>query len=119
MPINVNKQIEEAMERGEFKNLPGEGKPLKLDTNPYLTPQARMANRLLKENGFTPRWIALKKEIKKKKRNLKGSLKVCKVVESGWRLSPSSIHTDVKPSVEVLNMNVPAVLNSTVRNSKT
>ena len=75
MPINVNKQIEEAMERGEFKNLPGEGRPLKLDTNPYLTPQARMANRLLKENGFTPRWIELEKEIKKEKAQLERLLK--------------------------------------------
>ena len=48
-------------------NLPGKGKPLKLDTNPFLTPQARMANRLLKENGFAPRWIELKKEIKQEK----------------------------------------------------
>ena len=70
MPINVSEQIEEAMERGEFKNLPGEGKPLKLDTNPFLTPQVRMANRLLKENGFAPRWIELKKEIKQEKAQL-------------------------------------------------
>lgn len=70
MPINVNKQIEEAMERGEFANLPGKGKPLKLDTNPYLTPQARMANRLLKENSFAPRWIELEKEIKQEKAKL-------------------------------------------------
>ena len=75
MPINVNKQIEEAMERGEFKNLPGEGKPLKLDTSPYLTPQARMTNRLLKENGFAPRWIELEKEIKKEKAQLERLLK--------------------------------------------
>ena len=67
MPINVNKQIEEAMERGEFANLPGKGKPLKFDTNPFLTPQARMTNRLLKENGFAPRWVELEKEIKKEK----------------------------------------------------
>ena len=64
MPINVNKQIEEAMERGEFANLPGKGKPLKFDTNPFLTPQARMTNRLLKKNGFAPRWVELEKEIK-------------------------------------------------------
>ena len=70
MPINVNKQIEEAMARGEFANLPGEGKPLKLDTNPFLTPQARMANRLLKENGFAPRWVELEKEIKQGKAQL-------------------------------------------------
>jgi len=75
MPINVNKQIEEAIKRGEFKNLPGEGKPLKLDTNHYLTSHARMANRLLKENGFTPRWIELEKEIKKEKAQLERLLK--------------------------------------------
>ena len=70
MPINVNKQIEEAMERGEFANLPGKGKPLKLDTNPFLTPQARMTNRLLRENGFAPRWVELEKEIKQGKTQL-------------------------------------------------
>ena len=70
MPIDVSEQIEEAMEGGEFRNLPGKGKPLKLDTNPFLTPQARMANRLLKENGFAPRWIELEKEIKQEKAQL-------------------------------------------------
>ena len=70
MPINVNKQIEEAMESGEFANLPGRGKPLKFDTNPYLTPQARMANRLVKENGFIPRWVELEKEINREKAQL-------------------------------------------------
>ncbi len=70
MPINVNKQIEEAMERGEFANLPGKGKPLKFDTNPFLTPQARMTNRLLKKNGFAPRWVELEKEIKQEKTQL-------------------------------------------------
>ncbi len=67
MSINVNEQIEEAMERGEFSNLSGKGKPLKLDTNPFLTPQARMTNRLLKENGFAPRWVELEKEIRREK----------------------------------------------------
>lgn len=70
MPINVNKQIEEAMARGEFADLPGEGKPLKLDTDPFLTPQARMTNRLLKENGFAPRWVEVEKEIKREKAQL-------------------------------------------------
>ncbi len=70
MSIDVSEQIEEAMERGEFKDLPGKGQPLKLDTNPFLTPQVRMGNRLLKENGFAPRWIELEKEIKQEKAQL-------------------------------------------------
>ena len=74
MPIDVSEQIEAAMERGEFKDLPGKGEPLKLDTNPFLTPQVRMANRLLKENGFAPRWIELEKEIKQEKAQLERRL---------------------------------------------
>lgn len=70
MSINVDEQIEEAMQRGEFTNLPGKGKPLNLETNPFLTPQVRMANRLLKENGFAPRWIELEKEIQRDKAQL-------------------------------------------------
>ena len=70
MLINVNEQIEEAMERGEFSNLPGKGKPLNLNTHPFLTPQIRMANRLLKGDGFTPRWVELEKEIKQDKARL-------------------------------------------------
>ena len=70
MPIDVSEQIEEAMERGEFKDWPGKGEPLNLDTNPFVTPQVRMANRLLKENGFAPRWIELEKEIKQEKAQL-------------------------------------------------
>ncbi len=74
MPIDVSEQIKEAIERGEFKDLPGKGEPLKLDTNPLLTPQARMAHRLLKENGFGPRWIELEKEIKQEKTQLETHL---------------------------------------------
>ncbi len=70
MPINVDEQIEKSMQRGEFMNLPGKGKPLNLEVHPFLTPQVRMANRLLKENGFAPRWIELEKEIQRDKAQL-------------------------------------------------
>ena len=54
------------MERGEFANLPGKGKPIKLDTNPLShSPGTNGTNRLLKNNGFAPRWVELEKEIKK------------------------------------------------------
>ena len=97
MPIDVSKQITEAMERGEFANLPGKGKPLKLDTNPYLTPQARMVNRLLKENGFAPRWVELEKEIKKEKAQLERVfINFESPPRADWRLSSSSIRIGVK-----------------------
>ncbi len=64
MPYNVNKQIQEAMERGDFKDLPGKGKPQQRDDNPYIPPAVRMVNQMLKDNGFAPRWIELDKEIR-------------------------------------------------------
>ena len=49
------------MERGDFKDLPGKGKPQQLDDNPYIPPAVRMANQMLKDNGFAPRWIEIDK----------------------------------------------------------
>ncbi len=57
MSIDISKQLQEAMERGDFDNLPGKGKPLKLETNPFIPPETGMVNQLLKDNGFAPRWL--------------------------------------------------------------
>ena len=64
MPYNVSKQIQEAMERGDFKDLPGKGKPQQFDDNPYIPPAVRTVNQMLKDNGFAPRWIEIDKEIR-------------------------------------------------------
>ena len=53
----VEKQIQEAMERGEFDNLPGKGKPLDLDINHYAGDN-ELAFKMLKDNNFTLPWIA-------------------------------------------------------------
>jgi hypothetical protein len=55
--------IRDAMERGEFDNLPGRGKPIDL-TEYFETPEdVRLANFLLKGAGMTPREVDLLKEI--------------------------------------------------------
>lgn len=59
----VSQQIHEAMERGEFDNLQGAGKPLKLDSNPYAGDNA-LAYGLLKSNGYVPKEIELANEIR-------------------------------------------------------
>ena len=64
MPYNVSKQIQEAMERGDFKDLPGKGKPQQRNDNPYIPPAVRTVNQMLKDNGFAPRWIEVDKEIR-------------------------------------------------------
>jgi len=55
--------IKEAMERGEFDNLPGQGKPIDL-TEYFETPEeVRLAHSMLKNAGITSREVDLLKEI--------------------------------------------------------
>ena len=55
--------IKDAMERGEFDNLPGKGKPIDL-TEYFETPEElRLANSVLKSAGMIPRELDLLREI--------------------------------------------------------
>jgi hypothetical protein len=59
----VEALIKDAMERGEFDNLPGKGKPIDL-TEYFETPEdVRLANSILKNAGMTSREVDLLKEI--------------------------------------------------------
>jgi DnaJ family protein C protein 28 len=58
----IDDQIREAEERGAFRNLPGFGRPLNLDTNPYAGERA-LGYSLLKSNGYLPAEIELAREI--------------------------------------------------------
>jgi len=53
----VEEQIRRAREEGKFDNLRGQGQPLNLDENPFEDPTWRLANDLLKKNGFRPDWL--------------------------------------------------------------
>jgi DnaJ family protein C protein 28 len=59
----VEKKIREGIEQGLFDNLPGRGRPLELEENPFEDPSMRMAHRLLRNNGFSLPWIEERKEI--------------------------------------------------------
>lgn len=55
--------MDEAFRRGDFANLPGKGKPLNLhDSDPLAGPEAD-AYKILKNAGFTPEWVELRKQI--------------------------------------------------------
>ena len=49
--------IQDAIHAGEFSNLAGEGKPLKLDDDSYTPEHMRLAHKLLKDNDLAPDWI--------------------------------------------------------------
>jgi hypothetical protein len=60
----IDRLIRQAQERGQFDNLPGQGKPLHLDDEAFVDPEWRLANRLLKNAGFAPDWIERDREIR-------------------------------------------------------
>lgn len=59
----IDRQIREAMESGEFDNLPFQGEPLPDDGNPYAGDKA-LAFHLLKGQGYAPPWIESDKEVR-------------------------------------------------------
>lgn len=59
----IDELIRKAIEEGKFSNLPGEGKPIRLDENPWEDPGWRMAHHLLQANGFTLPWIEQRQKI--------------------------------------------------------
>jgi hypothetical protein len=59
----VEKKIQDAIARGEFKNLEGEGKPLDLNDDEGVPNEHKMAFRILKNSGFIPPEIEMRKEI--------------------------------------------------------
>jgi hypothetical protein len=70
----VEALIKEAMERGEFDNLPGKGKPIDL-TEYFETPEdVRLANSVLKNAGMTSREVDLLREIEELKQILAATL---------------------------------------------
>ena len=59
----TEKKLREAIENGEFDDLPGKGEPLDLRENPFEDPDLRTVHRLLRNAGFAPAWIEERKDI--------------------------------------------------------
>lgn len=59
----INEQLDEAASKGAFDNLPGSGRPLRLNEHPNEPSDMRMANKLLKDNDLTPAWIGDRKAL--------------------------------------------------------
>jgi DnaJ family protein C protein 28 len=97
----VDAIIRAAMEEGTFDNLPGAGRPLNLDENPYLEREWQLAYHLLKENGFAPDFIERRQAIEQQlaaARELLASSRAWRqraleagedaaLVESQWRIA--------------------------------
>jgi len=58
----IEKEIRDSMGRGEFSNLPGHGKPIRIESNPF-DPSMDMAYSRLKNAGYAPTWMELDRQI--------------------------------------------------------
>ena len=56
--------IHEAINRGELCGLPGEGQPLRLEDDSAIPEELRAAYRLLKNAGFLPSELQLRREVR-------------------------------------------------------
>ncbi len=60
---SVEIQIRAAIERGDFDNLPGKGKPIDLSEWEKTPPHLRMSYGILKSAGLSPREVHTKKSL--------------------------------------------------------
>ena len=61
----AEERIRDAIQRGEFDNLPGLGKPLNLEDDRHIPEDLRLAYKVLKNADCLPPELELKKEISK------------------------------------------------------
>jgi hypothetical protein len=59
----AERRILEAIREGEFDNLPGAGQPLTLEDDSNVPEDLRVAYKILKNAGYVPKEVALRKEI--------------------------------------------------------
>lgn len=59
----VEARINEAMERGDFENLPDAGRRLDLEEDPFIPDDMRLAYKILKNAGYIPPELELKRDI--------------------------------------------------------
>lgn len=93
--------IKEAMERGEFDNLPGKGQPIDLTEYFEMPEEVRLANSVLKNAGMASPEVELLKEIAGLKQTLGAELDEKKKQEIEQQIQQKQ--TDFRLRLEHLN----------------
>ena len=69
----IEEQIRDAMERGEFENLKGKGKPQDFGAYPG-DPGMEMAHKVMRDAGFVPSWLELERELERDQKEAEDSI---------------------------------------------
>jgi hypothetical protein len=95
----VEEAIKKAMEAGDFDNLPGAGKPIQWNDNPYTPEEWRIAEDLMKKNDLAYPWMEKRKAIEQKIVEVKQKIKL---------MQPLSPHAenDFSNQIQVINKEI-------------
>jgi len=118
----TEKKLREAIENGEFDDLPGKGEPIDLRENPFEDPDLRTVHRLLRNAGFVPAWIEERKDIDAKLASAQTKLKRAWALFGGERRAASEAEwersvkefreqvLELQQRIRVYNLKAPAAV---------
>ena len=118
----AEKMLREAIEAGEFDNLPGKGQPIDLSENPFEDPDLRVVHKLLRNAGFAPAWIEERKDIDAQFQLAQQTLHRAWSLynpngkspnESAWQRNLSEFRTNVaelNSRIKIYNLKAPAAV---------
>jgi hypothetical protein len=106
--------IREAMERGEFDDLPAKGRPFVVEENPYAGDMA-LAFHLLRNAGVAPPWIETDKEVRRLReaydRLLRRAWQAPLPIRATLRREVAAVVADHDDAVRRLDSEAPTVRN--------
>lgn len=98
-------KIQAALREGKFDSLPGEGKPLRLEENPFEPEEWRLALDLLRKQGFLLPWIELRLEIENELRAAQMQLGAAHGAHS-TKESCTGAQNEFKETISALNRKI-------------
>ena len=118
----VEEIIRKAIEEGKFDDLSGKGKPLNFNADPHVDPAWRLVYDMLKQRGFAPAWIELRKDIAQECERARQTLartwawhqktnEKREVVVEEWRRAQDLFHkkvAELNQKVREYNLSIPA-----------
>lgn len=125
----IDQQFRQLIGDGRSTDLPGAGKPLKLDDDVNTPADLRMAHRILRDNDLAPDWMLLGGELEAKREQLLDALRararsytasqsadplVAKHAETAWQVAQKRFHREVErynKEVNTYNLKVPPGVN--------
>jgi len=110
---NIEDHIRRAVEEGKFDDLPGKGKPLKLEDDPFADPEWRLAHHMLRSSGFTLPWIERRQEIEASLETARAALQRsaawCQASLANQDVSPAFVQVEWRKAIDLFLERVRAI----------